>query len=71
MDFQAPPGTEAQVEAGKAILEHYLVKLLTSVIVNACAAWWSIKELWDYLSNRQSFKEMVKNVGSRPAASPA
>ena len=49
LDFQGPPGLDGSVEAGKTVLEHYLVKLLTNVVVNACAAWWSIKVLWDYL----------------------
>ena len=71
LDFQGPPGLDGSVEAGKTVLEHYLVKLLTNVVVNACAAWWSIKELWDYLSNRQTFKEMVRNVRPATAGNPA
>ncbi len=52
-------------------MDSTLVKVLTNVIVNVCAALWSFKELYDYFVSRQSFKEIIANVGSTaPSGGP-
>ena len=47
-DFQSPGG--ARLFDGTK--EEYIIKLITRSIVAFCTAWWSAKELIDYLQNR-------------------
>lgn len=34
--------------------EEYIIKLITRSIVALCTAWWSVKELLDYIQKRQT-----------------
>jgi hypothetical protein len=71
-DFQtiAPDG-QVLSEAGAQLAENAFVKLVTTVLVNLCAAWVSIKELWQYVSKSQSLKEILAYVRPSPAGSAA
>lgn len=34
--------------------EEYIIRLITRSIVAICTAWWSVKELLDYIQKRQT-----------------
>ena len=40
--------------------EEYIIKLLTRSIVALCTAWWSTRELLDYLQKRNTFSKGFK-----------
>lgn len=55
LDVQCAPG---------AVAQETVTKLVTRIIVSLCSAWWSIKELLEYVQERQKFKESTYGTGS-------
>lgn len=51
-DFQTTPG-----QASTTLQEEFIIKLLTRFIVSLCSAWWSIREVLDYIQKRKTYKE--------------
>jgi len=41
------------------VTEEYVVKLLTRFAISLSTAFWSIKELFDYINNRRARKDLV------------
>lgn len=50
-NFQSVPGQ------GSSLQEEYIIKLLTRFLVSVCSAWWSVREVLDYIQKRKTFKE--------------
>lgn len=69
-DFQSVPGTEAASEFIKTLMESTLIKVITGLIVNLCAAAYSLKELYDYFLSQQYAKEKLFNVGPNRTGFP-
>lgn len=44
--------------------EEYIIKVITRFAVSLCSAWWSLRELFDYIQNRKTFKEFTHGTVS-------
>lgn len=55
-DVQSPGG--ANLFNGTK--EEYIIRLITRSIVALCTAWWSVRELLDYLQKRTKFSKDFK-----------
>ena len=55
---------DAQGPTGTALPEEYVIKIITRFVISLCTAWWSMRELFDYIQNRRSFKEFTNGFNS-------
>ena len=44
-----------------AIAEEYFVKLITKFCVSVATAWWSLRELFDYIQKRRLYREFKQS----------
>ena len=53
-DVQGPSGENK-------LTEEAIIRLITRFAVSLCSAWWSLRELFDYIQNKRTLKDLVTN----------